>query len=117
VAAAVRGLQGVGVAACVKHFPGHGATSADSHHEVATLGRGRAELEAVEFVPFRAAISAGTKAVMTGHLLAPVLDPDNLATVSAPITRDLLRGELDFAGTVVTDALEMRALAGTLGME
>ncbi|MDT4918151.1 MAG: beta-N-acetylhexosaminidase, partial [Pseudonocardiales bacterium] len=116
VEAAVRGLQGQGVSACVKHFPGHGATAADSHHEVAMLQRTRAELDAVELVPFRAAVAAGAKAVMTGHLLVPALDPDDLATVSRPITTGLLRGELGFAGAVVTDALEMRALAGTLGM-
>ena len=117
VAAAVRGLQSVGVAACVKHFPGHGATTSDSHHEVATLRRSRTELDAVELPPFRAAIAAGTRAVMTGHLIVPSLDASDLATVSKPITTGLLRDELGFAGTTVTDALEMRALAGTLGME
>jgi beta-N-acetylhexosaminidase len=116
VSAAVRGLQGQGVGACVKHFPGHGATRTDSHHEVATLERDAAQLNEVELVPFAAAIGAGTRAVMTGHLLAPALDEHNLATVSAPITTDLLRGRLEFRGTVVTDALEMRALAGTLGL-
>jgi beta-N-acetylhexosaminidase len=116
VTAAVRGVQSAGVAACVKHFPGHGATTSDSHHEVATLRRSRAELDAVELPPFRAAIAAGTRAVMTGHLVVPSLDAD-LATVSRPITTALLRAELGFAGTTVTDALEMRALAGTLGME
>jgi beta-N-acetylhexosaminidase len=116
VAAAVRGLQSAGVAACVKHFPGHGATTSDSHHEVATLHRTRDELDAVELPPFRAAIAAGTRAVMTGHLIVPSIDATELATVSKPITTDLLRGELGFAGTTVTDALEMKALAGTLGM-
>jgi beta-N-acetylhexosaminidase len=117
VAAAVRGLQRQGVAACVKHFPGHGATSNDSHHEVAMLNRSRAELDAVELPPFAAAIEAGARGVMTGHLVAPSLDPDNLATVSRPITTALLRERLGFTGTIVTDALEMRALADTLGME
>lgn len=117
VVAAVRGLQRQGVAACVKHFPGHGATSADSHHEVATLHRTATELVEVELPPFEAAIAAGARAVMTGHLLVPCLDADNIATVSRAITTTLLRAELGFAGTVVTDALEMRALAGTLGME
>ena len=67
VAAAVRGVQRAGVAACVKHFPGHGATRDDSHHEVAVLDRTREEIESVELEPFRAAIAAGTRAVMTGH--------------------------------------------------
>jgi beta-N-acetylhexosaminidase len=116
VAAAVRGVQRGGTAACVKHFPGHGASTTDSHHEVATLDRTRSELATVELVPFAAAVAAGARAVMTGHLLVPALDPDALATVSAPITTDLLRGELGFTGTVVTDALEMRAVSGTIGM-
>ncbi len=116
VAAAVRGLQRGGTAACVKHFPGHGASRADSHHEVATVDRTSAELERVELPPFAAAVAAGTRAVMTGHLIVPSLDPAALATVSAPVTTGLLRGRLGFAGTVVTDALEMRAVSGTIGM-
>lgn len=116
VAAAVRGIESTGVAACLKHFPGHGATRADSHHEVAILDRTREQLDAVELAPFRAGIAAGARSVMTGHLLVPALDRAGLATVSPTITRDLLRGELGFTGSVVTDALEMRAIAGTLGL-
>jgi beta-N-acetylhexosaminidase len=116
VAGAVLGLQRGGTAACVKHFPGHGASRSDSHHEVATVDRTRAELADVELVPFAAAVAAGARAVMTGHLLVPALDPGALATVSRPITTDLLRGELGFDGTVVTDALEMQAVSATIGM-
>jgi beta-N-acetylhexosaminidase len=116
VAAAVRGVQRSGVAACVKHFPGHGATRSDSHHEVATIDREPADIERVEMVPFRAAIAAGTRAIMTGHLLVPALDADAVATVSRPITTGLLRDGLGFEGTVVTDALEMRAVSGTIGI-
>ena len=116
MAAAVRGIQANGVAACLKHFPGHGATRADSHHDVAVLDRSRAQLEAVELVPFRSGIAAGTRAVMTGHLDVPSLDPEATATVSAPITTGLLREELGFDGTVVTDALEMRAVSAVYGM-
>jgi beta-N-acetylhexosaminidase len=115
-AAAVRGIESTGVAACLKHFPGHGATQSDSHHEVAVLDRTRDEIEAVELLPFRSGIAAGARAVMTAHLRVPSLDPSALATVSRPITTELLRGELGFTGTVVTDALEMRALAGTVGV-
>jgi beta-N-acetylhexosaminidase len=115
VAAAVRGIQQAGVAACAKHFPGHGATSADSHHEVATLERDRDQLESVEFAPFRAAIAAGSRAVMTGHLLVPSLDAE-LATISRTITTGVLREQLGFTGTVVTDALEMAAVSSTVGM-
>jgi beta-N-acetylhexosaminidase len=116
VAAAVRGLQRAGVAACLKHFPGHGASRSDSHHEVATVERGTRELFAVELEPFRAGIAAGARAVMTGHLLVPALDPAALATVSRPITTELLRDQLSFTGTAVTDALEMGAVAGTIGL-
>lgn len=115
VAAAVRGIQRAGVAACVKHFPGHGATISDSHHQVAVVDRSPAELEAVELVPFRAAIEAGSRAVMTGHLRVPALDTE-LATVSRPITTGLLRESLGFDGVIVTDALEMKAVSGTIGM-
>jgi beta-N-acetylhexosaminidase len=116
VAAAVRGLQRVGVAACVKHFPGHGATAADSHHQVATLERSHAEIQQVELTPFRAAIAAGARAIMTGHLLVPALDPTAMATVSRRITTGLLREELGFDGVIVTDALEMKAISARLGL-
>ncbi len=116
VAAAVRGLQRAGIAACLKHFPGHGATRADSHAESAVLTRSRAELAEVELLPFRAGIAAGARAVMIGHLLVPDLDPDRIATVSPAIVTGLLRGGLGFDGAVVSDALEMTALAGPLGM-
>lgn len=116
VAAAVRGLQHDGVAACAKHFPGHGATRTDSHHAVATLDRSLQELQAVELPPFRSAVAAGVRAVMTGHLLVPALDPARLATVSPAITSTLLRDRLGFAGTVLTDALEMHALSTSVGM-
>ncbi|HKC26817.1 MAG TPA: glycoside hydrolase family 3 N-terminal domain-containing protein, partial [Jatrophihabitans sp.] len=117
VAAAVRGLQGQGVAACAKHFPGHGATSADSHVEVPTLTRSADDIAAVELPPFAAAIEARARAVMTAHLMVPALDATSLATVSRPITSALLRERLGFTGTVMTDALEMGALADTIGME
>ncbi|MDT4973135.1 MAG: beta-N-acetylhexosaminidase [Pseudonocardiales bacterium] len=116
VAAAVRGLQRTGIAACIKHFPGHGATHTDSHHELAVLDRSRPELAAVELPPFRAGIAAGARSVMIGHLLVPALDEERIATVSPAIVTGVLRGELGFAGTVVSDALEMTALSGTLGI-
>ena len=116
VAAAVRGVQRAGVAACPKHFPGHGATIADSHHELPTVTRNREELEADELAPFRAGIAAGARAIMTGHLLVPALDAESPATVSRPITTGLLREHLGFIGTIVTDALEMRAIADTIGI-
>ncbi|WBB81453.1 glycoside hydrolase family 3 protein [Micromonospora sp. WMMD882] len=115
-AAWVRGLQAGGVAACAKHFPGHGDTRVDSHHDLPRITADRARLDAGELVPFRAAIAAGAQAVMTGHLLVPALDPALPATLSRAVLTDLLRGELGFQGVVVTDAVEMRAVAGPYGL-
>ena len=112
VAAFVAGTQGQGVAACAKHFPGHGDTSADSHLELPVAG---GDLEAA-LLPFRAAVEAGVQAVMTGHLLVPELD-DAPATLSPRILTGLLRDELGFEGLVITDALEMRAVSETVGVE
>src|SRR3954447_14577323 len=102
-AAFVRGLQDAGVAACAKHFPGHGDTSVDSHHAVPVIDRSRELLDAVELVPFRAAIQAGVLSVMTGHLLVPAYDDEFPATLSRRILVELLRDELGFDGLVVTD--------------
>lgn len=115
VAAAVRGIQRAGVAACAKHFPGHGATRADFHHEVVTVDRSLEQLRAVELEPFRTAVSAGTRAVMTGHLLAPALDAE-IATVSHAVTTGLLRQSLGFDGAIVTDARETKAVSGSIGI-
>ncbi|TDB77661.1 glycoside hydrolase family 3 protein [Micromonospora sp. KC723] len=114
-AAWVRGLQSAGVAACAKHFPGHGDTRVDSHHDLPRIGASRSRLDAVELVPFRAAVAAGVQAVMTGHLLVPALDAELPATLSPRVLGDLLRGELGFSGVVVTDAVEMRAVADRYG--
>ena len=110
-AAFVDGLQGAGVAACVKHFPGHGAVDTDSHLELPTLPAPFELLRSRELVPFRAAIDAGAAAVMTGHLRVPALDGDP-ATVSHGILTGLLRHELGFTGAVVTDALDMAGSGG-----
>ncbi|TDC31330.1 glycoside hydrolase family 3 protein [Micromonospora sp. 15K316] len=114
-AAWVRGLQAGGVAACAKHFPGHGDTQIDSHHDLPLISGGRARLDAVELAPFRAAVDAGAQAVMTGHLLVPALDPELPATLSSRILGGLLRDELGFSGVVITDAIEMRAVADRYG--
>ncbi|MGI8881525.1 MAG: glycoside hydrolase family 3 protein [Jatrophihabitans sp.] len=111
VAAAVRGIQGAGVAASAKHFPGHGDTTTDSHRAIAVIDHSRAQLDAVDLVPFRAAIAAGTRSIMTGHLLVRSLDELRPATLSPDVLTTLLRGELGFAGAVITDALEMKAIA------
>ena len=112
VAAFVAGLQRVGVAACAKHFPGHGATEQDSHLEVPVVSEG---LEA-GLAPFRAAVGAGVQVVMTAHIRVPELG-DAPATLSREIVGGLLRRELGFEGMVMTDALEMRAVSATVGVE
>ncbi|OLB65029.1 MAG: glycoside hydrolase [Actinobacteria bacterium 13_2_20CM_2_72_6] len=114
-AAAVVGLQSVGVAACVKHFPGHGATSTDSHLELPTVDAPLDVLRERDLAPFVAAIKAGTQAVMTAHIRVPALTGDLPATLSRAAMFDLLRRELGFEGVVVTDALEMQAVALAAG--
>ena len=116
VAAFVTGLQSGGVAACAKHFPGHGATDVDSHLGLPVVSATREELLGVELAPFRAAIAAGTRAIMSAHLVVPAVD-DVPATLSRALLTGLLRDELGFTGTIVTDALEMKAVSATVGME
>ncbi|MEV5314647.1 glycoside hydrolase family 3 protein [Streptomyces sp. NPDC052610] len=116
-AAYVTGLQAAGVAACTKHFPGHGDTAVDSHHALPRIDADPAVLGDRELAPFRAAIAAGTRAVMSAHILVPALDPDRPATLSGRILTDLLRGELGYDGLIVTDGMEMQAIAATYGIE
>ncbi len=110
-AATVRGLQDEGVAATVKHFPGAGDTASDPHHGLPLVPRTDAELARRELVPFRAAIDAGVRLVMTGHLALPGPDDDLPASLSAAVLRRLLREQMRFDGVTVTDALDMHALA------
>jgi beta-N-acetylhexosaminidase len=112
----VTGLQSTGVAASVKHFPGHGDTATDSHLSLPVVDRSLEKLRERELVPFAAAIAAGTRTVMTSHILLPQIDPENPATLSSSILQDLLRGELGFAGVVVTDALDMKGASGETGI-
>ncbi|TXS53426.1 glycoside hydrolase family 3 protein [Streptomyces sp. uw30] len=116
-AAYVTGLQSAGVAACTKHFPGHGDTAVDSHHALPRIDADASVLAERELSPFRAAIAAGTRAVMSAHILVPALDPDRPATLSRPVLTDLLRGELGYTGLIVTDGMEMQAIAATYGIE
>jgi beta-N-acetylhexosaminidase len=113
VKAFVRGLQRTGVAACVKHFPGHGDTLEDSHLELPTVARDEEEMAAM-LLPFRTAVEAGARAVMTAHIRVAGLD-DAPATLSRRVIGGVLRGDLGFSGVVVTDALEMRAVSATVG--
>ncbi|MGW4442850.1 glycoside hydrolase family 3 protein [Streptomyces sp. NPDC004682] len=116
-AAYVTGLQSAGVAACTKHFPGHGDTAVDSHHALPRIDVDAGTLDRRDLAPFRAAVEAGTRAVMSAHILVPALDPDRPATLSRPILTGLLRGELGYQGLIVTDGMEMRAISATYGIE
>jgi beta-N-acetylhexosaminidase len=107
VAAAVRGLARGGVASTIKHFPGHGHTTADSHTELPVVEQSRAELEKEDLAPFRSGIAAGAGFVMSGHLDVRALDKGVPATFSRKVMTDLLRRQLKFTGVAVTDAMNM----------
>jgi len=109
-AAIVRGLQAEGVAACGKHFPGHGDTSTDSHLELPLIEHPLARLREIEFVPFGAAIGAQVAMIMTAHVFLPALDERRPATLSRRVVNGLLREELGFEGVILSDDLEMKAV-------
>ncbi len=115
-AALARGLQGEGVAACAKHFPGHGDTSQDSHQDLPRLPHDLERLRRIELAPFRALASAGVAAVMTAHVVFEALDPRRPATLSPEVMR-LLREEAGFRGCAVSDDLEMKAVAEHFPLE
>lgn len=112
VAAFVHGLQSVGVAAGLKHFPGLGGVVDDTHHRLAVLDVSPAELDVGELVPFRAGVEAGAMVVMSAHLAVPQVtgDPGLPSTLSRAVMTDLLRGRLGFDGVSITDALNMEAI-------
>jgi beta-glucosidase-like glycosyl hydrolase len=112
----IQGCQAWGVGATAKHFPGHGATRLDSHIELPVVDADRATLEERDLVPFRAAVEAGARAVMTAHVAYPALaGPDVPATLSGEILDGVLRRGLGFDGLIVTDALVMGAIVRALG--
>lgn len=112
----IEGMQSAGVAACAKHFPGHGDTASDSHLELPRLEHDLDRLRATELPPFAAAIEAGVASIMTAHVLFPRLDRKRPATLS-PDVMQLLRGELGYEGFVFTDDLEMLAVADGFSVE
>jgi beta-N-acetylhexosaminidase len=115
-AAWVAAHEAAGVAVSAKHFPGHGDTAQDSHLALPVVDLSREALLDRELLPFRAAVEAGARTVMTSHILLPRLDAQNPATFSSEIIGGLLRDELGFDGVVVTDALDMVGASGAIGI-
>ncbi|WP_406195060.1 sugar hydrolase [Streptomyces europaeiscabiei] len=108
----IEATEARGVASCAKHFPGHGGTVTDSHHDLAVDPR---PYDRLDLAPFRAAVDAGVPMLMSAHVVFPALDPDLPATLSPRILSELLRGGLGFDGVLVSDALEMKAIADRYG--
>jgi beta-N-acetylhexosaminidase len=111
-AALIHGLEDSGVAACAKHFPGHGDTDLDSHLDLPVVSQSRSRLEDVEMRPFRSAVAAGVASVMTAHVMFPEIDERLPATLSPSII-SLLRDGMGYDGVIVSDDLEMKAVAQT----
>jgi len=112
-----RGLAAAGMIACGKHFPGHGDTATDSHLELPRVDHGWDRLERVELVPFGRAAVAGLPMIMTAHVVFAALDPGRAATLSHEVVTGLLRGRLGYRGVIVSDDLDMRAIAGHVGVD
>ncbi len=110
------GMLSSGIIPVGKHFPGHGASDADSHKELPVVRGSRATLMSRDILPFQRAIRAGIPALMTAHVVYPALDRDHPATLSRKILTDLLRRELRFRGVVFSDALEMKAITDRMGI-
>ncbi len=115
--AIIEALQDQGIAACGKHFPGHGDTGTDSHYTLPVVEHPPDRLREVEFVPFRAAIDARVASIMTAHVLVPALDEERPASLSRRVVHDMLREELRFDGLIISDDLEMRAVADQYTLE
>jgi beta-N-acetylhexosaminidase len=112
----IRTLQSEKIAACGKHFPGHGDTTSDSHFELPLIEHGPDRLEAVELVPFKAAIAAGVASIMTAHILIPAFDEERPATLSPAVVEGLLKQSLGFKGVVFTDDMHMKAITARYGL-
>ena len=107
----LNGLESAGVIGTLKHFPGHGDVSTDTHYGYASTDKTWDEMLKCEMIPFKAGIKAGAQMIMTAHIAAPKVSGDDLpATLSSVILQDKLRGELGFDGVIVTDAMDMGAI-------
>ncbi|AXA90650.1 beta-N-acetylhexosaminidase [Massilia sp. YMA4] len=117
--AAIDGLRQAGVIVTAKHFPGHGDTAVDSHHAMALVAHDQQRLRDVELAPFRAAIAQGVDAIMTAHVAFPAFEPDAgvPATLSHAVLTGLLREEMGYDGVIISDCLEMGAIADSIGVE
>jgi beta-N-acetylhexosaminidase len=115
-AAYVEGVQSVGIAACAKHFPGHGDTVTDSHHALPRVHAEAHVLDARELEPFRAAIEAGVACIMTSHVVVSAIDAERPATFSPTVLGDVLRDRLGFEGVIVSDALDMAGASAETGI-
>jgi len=104
----MNGFKAAGIISIVKHFPGHGDTSDDSHYAVPVVKADKAQLKKIHLKPFQEAVRQKVDGIMTGHVMYPALDEKNIATFSKPILQDLLRGEMGFNGLIVTDSLDMK---------
>ncbi|MBT2209090.1 glycoside hydrolase family 3 protein [Actinomadura sp. NEAU-AAG7] len=116
VEAQVRAYRRAGLISTPKHFPGHGDTKTDSHLGLPAVEYDRATLDRVHLPPFRTAITAGVESIMTAHVVVKAIDPDLPATLSAKVLTGLLRGDLGFKGLIVTDAMDMDAIAKNWGV-
>ncbi len=109
----IESLQSEGIAACAKHFPGHGDTDKDSHLDLPVIEHSRSRLDEIELAPFRKAIAASVATIMTAHIMVKELDEKVPATLSPAVVQALLRDELGYKGVIVADDLEMKAVSAS----
>jgi beta-N-acetylhexosaminidase len=112
-----RGLEAAGVLACGKHFPGHGDTDTDSHLELPKIDHAWDRLDAIELLPFRLAAQTSLPMIMTAHVVLAALDATRPATLSEQVVTGLLREKLGYRGVIVSDDLDMKAIAGQMGAD
>jgi len=109
----MKGMQDMGVMACMKHFPGHGDTDVDSHYDLPIINHSRKRLDSIEILPFKALVKQGISSAMVAHLHIPAIDnrPNRPTTLSKTAVTDILRNELSFSGLIYTDAMDMKGVA------